>query len=106
MEPIMLSLKKSIFQFTRRNCEARLTGALFLSAFLAAPCLPLIAQAPAPVPAKSGVVPVDRNAAGDAPDNPGPLATDLSSAIKPKAISAAMKKVADWQLAAAEPRFN
>ena len=31
---------------------------------------------------------------GDAPDDPGPLATDLSAELKPKAIDAAMKKVA------------
>jgi unsaturated rhamnogalacturonyl hydrolase len=36
---------------------------------------------------------------GDAPDNPGPLAANLSGAVQPKAIKAAMRKVADWQLA-------
>ena len=52
------------------------------------------------------VVPVDGNAAGDAPDDPGPLATGLSTELKPKAIDAAMKKVADWQIAHAEAHFN
>ena len=37
--------------------------------------------------------------AGDAPPDPGPLATDLSPAFKPAAIHAAMRKVADWQSA-------
>ncbi len=50
--------------------------------------------------------PVDRNTVGDALDDPGPLASDLSDQLKPAAINAAMKKVADWQLRAAEPRFN
>lgn len=36
---------------------------------------------------------------GDALDNPGPLATDLSVELKPAAIQAAMRKVADWQSA-------
>jgi unsaturated rhamnogalacturonyl hydrolase len=36
---------------------------------------------------------------GDAPPDPGPLATDLSPALKPQAIQAAMRKVADWQSA-------
>jgi rhamnogalacturonyl hydrolase YesR len=36
---------------------------------------------------------------GDAPADPGPLATDLSSAAKPAAIHAAMRKVADWESA-------
>ncbi len=35
---------------------------------------------------------------GDQPDNPGPLATDLSPAIHAKQIRAAMRKVADWEL--------
>jgi unsaturated rhamnogalacturonyl hydrolase len=34
---------------------------------------------------------------GDAPVEPGPIASDLSGALKPKEIRAAMKKVADWQ---------
>ena len=36
---------------------------------------------------------------GDAPSDPGPLATNLSPALKPAAIRAAMRKVADWQSA-------
>ncbi len=36
---------------------------------------------------------------GDSPQDPGALATDLSGAIDPASIHAAMKKVADWQLA-------
>jgi len=51
-------------------------------------------------------VAVDRAVTGDAPDDPGPLATNLSPALKPKAIEAAMAKVADWQLAVAQPKFN
>jgi rhamnogalacturonyl hydrolase YesR len=104
MEFIMLFFRKSISQLPYRIQSADIMGALFLSVFLAAPCLPLAAQVPAP--AKSSVASVDRNAVGDSPDDPGPLATDLSSAIKPKAISAAIKKVADWQLRVAEPKFN
>jgi unsaturated rhamnogalacturonyl hydrolase len=64
----------------------------------------LAAQAPTPTASK--VVPVDAKAAGDQPDDPGPLATDLSSEIKPKAIQAAIRKVGDWELRVAEPSFN
>ncbi len=76
----------------------------FVAALAIAPAAPshLFAQAPAP----SKVVPVDAKAAGDQPVDPGPLATDLSSEIKPKAIQAAIKKVGDWQLRVAEPVFN
>ena len=63
-----------------------------------------LAQAPAPAPASKPVP--DSKASGDAPDNPGPLATDLSAKLEPKAIQAAVKKVADWQLKVAEPTFN
>ena len=36
---------------------------------------------------------------GDEPSDPGPLATDLSPALHAKPIRAAMRKVADWELA-------
>ncbi len=58
-------------------------------------------QAPASAPST-----VERASVGDAPDDPGPLATDLSPALKPAAIRRAMKKVADWQLRVADPKFN
>ena len=35
---------------------------------------------------------------GDAPSDPGPLATDLSGDINPQAVKNAMRRVADWQL--------
>ncbi len=49
---------------------------------------------------------VDREVVGDAPDDPGPLATDISPALKPADIRRAIKKVADWQLNVAERNFN
>jgi unsaturated rhamnogalacturonyl hydrolase len=54
----------------------------------------------------AGAVSAEGDAVGDAPDNPGPLATELSSELKPKAIDAAMKKVGDWQVAYAETHLN
>jgi unsaturated rhamnogalacturonyl hydrolase len=50
--------------------------------------------------------PVQRDAAGDQPDNPGPLATDLSPRLKRSDILKAMKSVADWQLKYAESYYN
>jgi len=41
---------------------------------------------------------VELSDSGDDAANPGPLATDLSPAIKPREIQKAMRKVADWQL--------
>jgi unsaturated rhamnogalacturonyl hydrolase len=49
---------------------------------------------------------VERAAAGDSPGDPGPLATDLSPALTHAAIRKAARKVADWQLAKAQEKFN
>jgi rhamnogalacturonyl hydrolase YesR len=43
---------------------------------------------------------------GSSPDDPGPLAKDLSPAITPAAVGAAMRKVADWELAQSQPYFT
>jgi rhamnogalacturonyl hydrolase YesR len=43
---------------------------------------------------------------GSSPDDPGPLAKDLSPALTPTAIAAAMRKVADWQLAQSQQYFT
>ncbi|HEY4380041.1 MAG TPA: glycoside hydrolase family 88 protein [Acidobacteriaceae bacterium] len=82
-----------------------------MAAFLVgAPCA--LAQgtqgqsAAATVAAAAAPSPVDRNAVGDAPDDPGPLAHDLSAALKSADIRAAMKKVGDWQRGVAQPKFN
>ena len=48
----------------------------------------------------------EREAAGDQPNDPGPLAKSLSPALQRKAIRAAIKKVADWQLKQAEGHYN
>jgi unsaturated rhamnogalacturonyl hydrolase len=52
---------------------------------------------------------IDMNATrhfGDAPDDPGPLATHLSSSTKPAAVAKAMRKVADWQLKTSQQYFD
>jgi rhamnogalacturonyl hydrolase YesR len=51
-------------------------------------------------------VPSDSKSSGDAPDDPGPLATDISAELKPKAIQAVVEKVASWEVKAAAPNFN
>ena len=43
---------------------------------------------------------------GDDPDNAGPIAADLSTSTKPKAVAKTMRKVADWQLERAQPSFD
>ncbi|QNI38232.1 glycoside hydrolase family 88/105 protein [Edaphobacter albus] len=64
-------------------------------------------QVSAQTPSTASAKPVpDSKASGDAPDDPGPLATDISSELKPQAIQAVVKKVAAWQVKVAEPTFN
>ena len=49
--------------------------------------------------ATSQTTPHERAAVvGDAPADPGPLAKDISGEVRPAAIQAAMRKVADWQM--------
>jgi rhamnogalacturonyl hydrolase YesR len=43
---------------------------------------------------------------GDDPDDPGPIATDLSYSTKPADVAKAMRKVADWQLQRSQPYFD
>jgi len=43
---------------------------------------------------------------GDSPADPGPLAKDLSPALTPAAIDAATRRVADWELARAQPTWD
>jgi unsaturated rhamnogalacturonyl hydrolase len=78
-------------------------SASYLSIFFLLALWPVHAQQNAAVvnPAE-----VERTAAGDSSDNPGPLAKDLSHSLKPREIRAAMRKVADWQLRTGESRFN
>jgi rhamnogalacturonyl hydrolase YesR len=83
------------------------TKPLVLAAMLAM-ALPALAQNyPLPTPAMQAIVDKDTSRHfGDAPANPGPLATDLSAALEPAAIDKALRKVADWQLARSQPHFD
>jgi rhamnogalacturonyl hydrolase YesR len=63
-------------------------------------------QSPPAQNAATAAAAVEREAAGNQPDQPGPLATDLAPALNRKDILRAMKKVADWQLQTAEGRYN
>ncbi|MGB6401678.1 MAG: glycoside hydrolase family 88 protein, partial [Candidatus Sulfotelmatobacter sp.] len=57
-------------------------------------------------PAQTAQSADERAAAGSEPDDPGPLATDLSPRLKRRDILKAMKKVADWQLHEAQGKYN
>ncbi|NYF52689.1 glycoside hydrolase family 88/105 protein [Tunturiibacter gelidoferens] len=91
---------------SRTGLLARTSRGFALVLLVGAVSMGAFAQTAPEVARTAKVVPVDGNAAGDAPDDPGPLARGLSTELKPKAIDAAIKKVADWQVAYAEPHFN
>ena len=65
-----------------------------------------IAQPKTPEGQTATPLSVERASAGDSPDDPGPLATDISPALTHAAVRKAAQKVADWQLARAESVFN
>lgn len=77
--------------------------ALFSIAFFLSAGSISIAQTISP-PASAAAA--ERDAAGDQPDDPGPLATDLSPAIARPAILKAMTRVADWQIQHAQGHYN
>jgi unsaturated rhamnogalacturonyl hydrolase len=87
--------------------KLRRAGVVGLVALSTMVCSSATAFAQAAVAPQAQAKPVpDSKASGDAPDDPGPLATDISAELKPQAIQAVIKKVADWQLKVAEPTFN
>ncbi|MDR3734084.1 MAG: glycoside hydrolase family 88 protein [Acidobacteriaceae bacterium] len=62
-----------------------------------------------PLPTAAQQAGVDKDTArhfGDAPADPGPLATDLSPALTAADIDKATRKVADWDLARSQPYFD
>ena len=85
-----------------------MTKALFSLAFLFVTLLTTAAVPGQTSPAQNARfdAKAEGEEAGDQPNDPGPLASGLSPAIKRKAVLAAMKKVADWQLKQAEGHYN
>jgi rhamnogalacturonyl hydrolase YesR len=62
-----------------------------------------------PLPTREMQAIIDKDTSrhfGDAPEDGGPYATDLSPALEPKAIDKALRKVADWQLARSQPHWD
>jgi rhamnogalacturonyl hydrolase YesR len=105
----------------RRLGQLAIAASVSLFATLAPaqqPAAPPAAPPVAPPAADTPIAPPNTDAArlagiakdnsrmfGSSPDDPGPLATNLSPAIKPAPVAAAMRKVADWQLAQSQQYF-
>lgn len=78
-----------------------------LAGLLALPSAAQLTQAVPAAGAPASAPPsVIRETVGDQPDDPGPLATDISPALTHTAIRHVAAKVADWQLARATSTFN
>jgi unsaturated rhamnogalacturonyl hydrolase len=62
---------------------------------------------PKPTPPMQAIIDKDNGRHfGDSPADPGPLAKDLSPALKTADIDKAMRKVADWELVGNAPYFD
>src|ERR1035437_6380690 len=79
--------------------KTTLAMSLAMLGLVATPAFETRALAQAPAVAQA-------DPAGDDAANPGPVASDLSPALNPRAIQKAMRKVADWQLRTGEGRFS
>jgi len=81
--------------------------ALVLSALAVSSFLPLATAQHTPTAQQlAGIAKDNARHFGDDPDDPGPLAKDLSPSTSPKDVAAAMRKVADWQLQRSQPYFD
>ncbi|SFU98653.1 glycoside hydrolase family 88/105 protein [Pseudoduganella namucuonensis] len=77
-----------------------LKKSLMFAALAGAMSMASAQQYPLPTPAMQAIVDKDTGRHfGDAPADGGPLATDLSPALRHADIDKALRKVADWQLA-------
>lgn len=85
----------SVFR-TRSACLWLLYSSMFLSSLATCHSQEKLSHGQAAPP------PVREATAGDMPTDPGPVATNLSGALRSSEIHAAMKRVADWQLARVE----
>jgi unsaturated rhamnogalacturonyl hydrolase len=82
----------------------RIVGSMYSAVILSGLALSFVDATIVCAQTSSAVVKSDLS--GDDAATPGPLASNLSPALKPAAIRQAMRKVADWQLRVAEDRFS
>ncbi len=88
-----------------RNNAGQIVAMLALAAGITASAQGIQTKTPDATPV-SAPPSVDRATSGDSPDDAGPLATDLSPALKHADIGNAARKVAAWELARTEATFN
>ena len=85
-----------------KSATLAITACIFICSYLP---LAIAEQQPSPKE-EQNIAMNERRHFGNAPDNPGPLATDLSYSTKHKDVAKAMRKVADWQLSQSQPYFD
>jgi unsaturated rhamnogalacturonyl hydrolase len=92
----------------RGSMKVQCVSYVLLSAAVIFPCAAM-AQNSSPLPTLAQQADIDKDTSrhfGNSPTDPGPFATNLSPALKPKAIDAASRKVADWELMNWQPWFD
>ena len=81
-------------------------GTGFAQATPPPPESPVAIQNPTEATRLAGIAKDNSRHFGSDPDDPGPLAKDLSPAMTPAAVGTAMRKVGDWQLAQSQQYFG
>lgn len=96
----MVSQRPSLPSVLKSACVAVLCTTIVLPNFAFAQ------QAPFTPEELAGIRTDTNRHFGDAPENPGPKAKGLSHSLKPKDVSRAVRKVADWELGWSKPYFD
>ena len=81
-------------------------GTGFAQATPPPPDSPVAVQNPTETVRLAGIAKDNSRHFGSDPDDPGPIAKDLSPKMTPAAVGAAMRKVGDWQLAQSQQYFG
>jgi unsaturated rhamnogalacturonyl hydrolase len=96
----MLAVATSVWAF------GAMQGTGFAQATPPPPDSPVAVQNPTETVRLAGIAKDNSRHFGSDPDDPGPIAKDLSPKMTPAAVGAAMRKVGDWQLAQSQQYFG
>lgn len=89
----------------RRSPATTVSGAL-VACLMLIPALASYTQGSFTPAEQAGIQEDTARHFGDAPQDPGPRATNLSTSIKSQAVTRAMRKVGDWELERGQPYFD
>lgn len=90
----------------RRICAAILAASLFSATYASAAAIAPQDQVVFTPQERAAIDKDNSRHFGDDPENPGPLATDLSAKLTVSNIDKVIHKVSDWELARSQPYFD